>query len=204
MKRILTIALTLMLALSASAQKKTDMAKIYDFKALSNKGAEVDFSQFEGKVLLIVNTASKCGFTPQYDGLEDLYEKYKDQGLVIIGFPCDQFAHQEPGSDDEIAEFCRLNHGVTFPLMSKIEVNGENTHPIYTWLKESAPTEEYKGLKAKSAAKLFKKISSSMEKDNDIKWNFTKFLVGRDGSTVKRYAPTTTPAKMEKDIASML
>ena len=117
------------------------MAKIYDFKALSNKGAEVDFSQFEGKVLLIVNTASKCGFTPQYDGLEALYEKYKDQGLVIIGFPCDQFAHQEPGSDDEIAEFCRLNHGVTFPLMSKIEVNGENTHPIYTWLKESAPTE---------------------------------------------------------------
>ena len=100
MKRILTIALTLMLAMSASAQTKTDMAKIYDFKALSNKGAEVDFSQFEGKVLLIVNTASKCGFTPQYDGLEALYEKYKDQGLVIIGFPCDQFAHQEPGSDD--------------------------------------------------------------------------------------------------------
>ena len=105
------------------------MAKIYDFKALNNKGAEVDFAQYEGKVLMIVNTASKCGFTPQYDGLEALYQKYKDQGLVIVGFPCDQFAHQEPGSNEEIAEFCRLNHGVTFPLMAKIEVNGENAHP---------------------------------------------------------------------------
>ena len=101
------------------------MATIYDFKALNNKGAEVDFADFKGKVLLIINTASKCGFTPQYDGLEALYKKYKDQGLVVIGFPCDQFAHQEPGSDAEIAEFCRLNHGVTFLLMSKIEVNGD-------------------------------------------------------------------------------
>ncbi len=200
----MTVALAVLLTVFTAAAQNQDKMKIYDFKATANNGKEVDFAQFEGKVLLIVNTASKCGFTPQYDGLEELYKKYKDQGLVIIGFPCDQFAHQEPGSDEEIAEFCRLNHGVTFPLMSKIDVNGENAHPIFTWLKENAPAEEYKGLKAKSAAKLFKKISSTVEKDNDIKWNFTKFLVGRDGSTVKRYAPTTTPAKMEKDLTDML
>ena len=158
------------------------MATIYDFKALDNKGKELDFAQFEGKVLMIVNTASKCGFTPQYDGLEALYQKYKDQGLVIIGFPCDQFAHQEPGSNEEIAEFCRLNHGVTFQLMSKIEVNGKNAHPIYEYLKGAA-----KGTFG-----------------NAIKWNFTKFLISRDGQTVKRYAPTVKPEDMEKDIVELL
>ena len=111
------------------------MAKIYDFKTTSNRGAEVDLAQYEGKVLMVVNTASKCGFTPQYDGLEALYQKYKDQGLVIIGFPCDQFAGQEPGSNDEIAEFCRLNHGVTFPLMAKTDVNGDNAEPVFEYLK---------------------------------------------------------------------
>ena len=180
------------------------MAKIYDFKALSNKGAEVDFAQFEGNVLMIVNTASKCGFTPQYDGLEALYQKYKDQGLVIIGFPCDQFAHQEPGSDEEIAEFCRLNHGVTFPLMGKIEVNGANAHPVFVYLKENAQPEESNGLKAKATALLFKAISKSVEKDNDIKWNFTKFLVNRDGTVIKRFEPTTTPEAIEKDVQAML
>ena len=158
------------------------MAKIYDFKALNNKGLEFDFAQFEGKVLMIVNTASKCGFTPQYDGLEALYQKYKDQGLVIVGFPCDQFAHQEPGSDEQIAEFCRINHGVTFPLMKKVDVNGKDAHPIYKYLKS-----ETKGL-----------LGSS------IKWNFTKFLINRDGTVIKRYAPTMTPAKMENDIKAML
>lgn len=158
------------------------MATIYDFKALDNKGKELDFAQFEGKVLMIVNTASKCGFTPQYDGLEALNKKYKDQGLVIIGFPCDQFAHQEPGTDEEIAEFCRLNHGVTFKLMSKIEVNGKNAHPIYEYLKGAA-----KGTLG-----------------NAIKWNFTKFLISRDGQTVKRYAPTVKPEDMEKDIVELL
>ena len=158
------------------------MAKIYDFKALNNKGAEVDFSQYEGKVLLIVNTASKCGFTPQYDGLEALYQKYKDRGLVIIGFPCDQFAHQEPGTDAEIAEFCRINHGVTFPLMSKVNVNGKDAHPIFKYLKG-----ETRGL-----------LGSS------IKWNFTKFLISRDGARIKRYAPTATPESFEKDIAALL
>ncbi|MBO6080028.1 MAG: glutathione peroxidase [Bacteroidales bacterium] len=180
------------------------MATIYDFKALNNKGAEVDFTQYEGKVLMIVNTASKCGFTPQYDGLEALYQKYKDQGLIIIGFPCDQFANQEPGSDEEIAEFCRLNHGVTFPLMKKIDVNGKEAHPIYDFLKEQAPTEEYKGLKAKASAALFKTISKSVEKDSDIKWNFTKFLISRDGSVIKRFPPTTTPEEMEKDLQELL
>ena len=158
------------------------MAKIYEFKALNNKGEEVDFSQYEGKVLMIVNTASKCGFTPQYDGLEDLYKRYKDLGLELVGFPCDQFAHQEPGSNEEIAEFCRLNHGVTFPLMSKIEVNGDNAHPIYKYLKSVA-----RGIFGSA-----------------IKWNFTKFLISRDGTVIKRYAPTVTPAAMEKDIKKML
>ena len=180
------------------------MAKIYDFKALNNKGLDFDFAQFEGKVLMIVNTASKCGFTPQYDGLEALYQKYKDQGFVIVGFPCDQFAHQEPGSDEEIAEFCRINHGVTFQLMKKIDVNGTNADPIFEYLKSAAPVEEYKGLKAKATHTLLKGISKSVEKDSDILWNFTKFLINRDGTLVKRYAPVTTPEDIEKDIQGML
>ena len=180
------------------------MAKIYDYKALNNKGVEVDFAQYEGKVLLIVNTASKCGFTPQYDGLEALYQRYKDQGLVILGFPCDQFAHQEPGSNEEIAEFCRLNHGVTFPLMAKIDVNGANAAPIFEYLKTQAPTEEYKGLKAKATHTMLKGISKSVEKDSDILWNFTKFLISRDGVAIKRFPPTATPEDMEDDLKAML
>ena len=180
------------------------MNKIYDFKARSNKGAEVDFAQFEGKVLMIVNTASKCGFTPQYDGLEALYQKYKEQGLVIVGFPCDQFAHQEPGSNEEIAEFCRINHGVTFPLMAKIDVNGANAHPVFVYLKENAQAEEKKSFKAKATAILFKAISKSVEKESDIKWNFTKFLINRDGTVIRRFEPTTTPEAIEKDIQAIL
>ena len=177
---------------------------IYSFKTKNNKGAEVDLAQFEGKVLMIVNTASKCGFTPQYDGLEALYQAYKDKGLVIIGFPCDQFAGQEPGSNEEIAEFCRLNHGVTFPLMAKTNVNGPDAEPVFEYLKAKAPSEEYKGLKAKATAKMLKGLSKSMEKDSDIRWNFTKFLVNRDGTVIKRYAPTTKPEDIEKDIQEML
>ena len=180
------------------------MERIYDFKALTGKGAELSFNEFEGKVLMIVNTASKCGFTPQYDGLEALYQKYKDQGFTIVGFPCDQFAHQEPGTDAEIEEFCRVNHGVTFQLMKKIDVNGVQAHPIFEYLKSQAPTEEYKGLKAKAAQKLFKSISKSVEKESDIKWNFTKFVISRDGTVIKRFAPTTTPEQMEKDIQALL
>lgn len=204
MKKILIAMMLGIISLGAYAQNNKQMAKIFDYKSLSNTGAEVDFSQYEGKVLMIVNTASKCGFTPQYDGLEELYRKYKDQGLVIIGFPCDQFAGQEPGSDEEIEEFCRLNHGVTFPLMAKTEVNGANAEPIFEYLKTQAPTEEYKGIKAKATQKMLKGISKSVEKNSDILWNFTKFLISRDGSVVKRYAPTTEPKEIEADIKAML
>ncbi len=201
---LLTAALALFFVLPALAQNDKTMAKIYEFKTTGNKGQEVDLAQYEGKVLMIVNTASKCGFTPQYDGLEALYQKYKDRGFVILGFPCDQFAGQEPGSNDEIAEFCRLNHGVTFPLMSKTDVNGPDAEPVFEYLKAQAPTEAYNGLKAKATRTLLKGLSKSVEKDSDILWNFTKFLVNRDGTVIKRYAPVTTPAEIEKDIEGML
>ena len=158
------------------------MTSIYDFKALTSKGQELDFAQFEGKVLLIVNTASKCGFTPQFAGLEELNQKYRDRGLVVIGFPCNQFASQDPGSDSEIEGFCQLNYGVTFQIMKKVDVNGSNAHPIFVYLKEQT-----RGL-----------LGSS------IKWNFTKFLISRDGKTIKRYAPITKPEKLAKDIEAML
>ena len=180
------------------------MKKIYEFKALTSKGKELDFSKFEGKVLLIVNTASKCGFTPQFAGLEELNQKYKDKGLVVVGFPCNQFKEQDPGSDAQIEEFCQLNYGVTFQIMKKIDVNGASADPIFEYLKAQAPSEEYNGLKAKAAKALFKTISKSVEKDSDIKWNFTKFLISKDGETIKRYAPTTEPKDFEKDIEAML
>ncbi|MBE6254729.1 MAG: glutathione peroxidase [Prevotella sp.] len=180
------------------------MAKIYDFKALTSKGKELDFAQFQGKVLLIVNTASKCGFTPQFAGLEELNQQYKDKGLVIIGFPCNQFASQDPGSDSEIEGFCQLNYGVSFQIMKKVDVNGAAAEPIFEYLKAQAPTEEYNGLKAKAAKALFKTISKSVEKDSDIKWNFTKFLISKDGETIKRYAPTTEPKDFAKDIEALL
>ncbi len=204
MKRVKLILASALILMSVSLSAQNNMAKIYDCKALDNRGTEVDFSQYKGKVLLIVNTASKCGFTPQYDGLEALYQKYKDKGLVVIGFPCDQFAHQEPGSNEEIAQFCRLNHGVTFPLMAKIDVNGEAESPVFTYLKEAAPTEEYDGLKAKATQKMLKGISKSYKKDSDILWNFTKFLVSKDGAIVKRFPPVAEPATFEKDIEEML
>ena len=203
-KNLILAVLALAFILPAAAQNNKTMSKIYDYKTRSNKGAEVDLAQYEGKVLMIVNTASKCGFTPQYDGLEALYQKYKEQGFVILGFPCDQFAGQEPGSNDEIAEFCRLNHGVTVPLMAKTDVNGANAEPVFEYLKTQAPTEAYKSLKAKATRTLLKGLSKSVEKDSDILWNFTKFLINRDGTVVKRYAPVTTPAEIEKDIEGML
>lgn len=160
----------------------TNNLSIYDFKALRNNGEELDFADYKGKVLMIVNTASKCGFTPQYKGLEALYQKYKDQGLVIFGFPCDQFAHQEPGDDAAIAQFCEINFGVTFPLMKKIEVNGDGAHPIYKYLKGEA-----KGV-----------LGSA------IKWNFTKFLINRDGTHIQRFAPTATPESLDEKVAALL
>jgi len=180
------------------------MAKIYDFRALTSKGKEIDFSQFKGNVLLIVNTASKCGFTPQFAGLEELNQKYKDKGLVIIGFPCNQFKEQDSEGDEKIEEFCQLNYGVTFQIMKKGDVNGANAQPIFEYLKAQAPTEEYNGLKAKATHVLLKKLSTSVEKDSDILWNFTKFLISKDGETIKRYAPTTDPKDFEQDIEAML
>ena len=180
------------------------MTKIYDFKGLTSKGKEIDFKDFEGKVLLIVNTASKCGFTPQFAGLEELNQKYKDKGLVVIGFPCNQFKEQDSGSDSEIEEFCQINYGVSFQIMKKSDVNGAAASPIFEYLKSQAPTEEYKGLKAKATHALLKKFSTSVEKDSDILWNFTKFLISKDGETIKRYAPTAEPKDMEKDIEEMM
>ena len=180
------------------------MEKIYDFKAFTSKGKELNFADFQGKVLLVVNTASKCGFTPQFAGLEELNQKYKDRGLVIIGFPCNQFKEQDPGTDSQIEEFCQLNYGVTFQIMRKVDVNGPDATPVFEFLKAQAPTEEYHGLKAKAAKALFKTLSKSVEKDSDIKWNFTKFLISKDGETIKRYAPTTEPKDFEKDVEAML
>ena len=180
------------------------MKTIYDFKALTSKGKELNFADFQGKVLLVVNTASKCGFTPQFAGLEEMNQKYKDKGLVVIGFPCNQFKEQDPGTDSQIEEFCQLNYGVTFQIMRKVDVNGLDATPVFEFLKAQAPTEEYHGLKAKAAKALFKTLSKSVEKDSDIKWNFTKFLISKDGETIKRYAPTTEPKDFEKDVEAML
>ena len=159
------------------------MSTVYDFEALQIDGKPVPLSKFKGQALLIVNTASACGFTPQFAGLEDLHQAYGKQGLVVLGFPCNQFGSQDAGTDKEIAEFCQLNYGVSFPMMAKIEVNGAQAHPLYQWLSAQAP-----GLLGSKA----------------IKWNFTKFLVGRDGSVRKRYAPTDTPASMTADIEAAL
>ena len=181
------------------------MTTIYDFSARSNKGQTVEFSDWKGKVLLIVNTASKCGFTPQYDGLEALWQQYKDRGLVVVGFPCDQFGHQEPGSDQEIAEFCRLNHGVTFPLMSKIEVNGDNADPIFKWLYGQKPFEGFgEGETAAFMDKMLSAADPAYASNPDIKWNFTKFLLDRQGRVVARFEPTTAPEQLSTAIEALL
>ena len=159
------------------------MTQVYDFTATTIDGEKQSLGEYKGKTMLIVNVASKCGFTPQYKGLEDLYEKFRDQGLVVLGFPCDQFGHQEPGDEEEIKNFCALNYDVQFPLFAKIEVNGSDAHPLYKYLKQEA-----KGVLGSEA----------------IKWNFTKFLVGKDGKVVRRYAPTDTPKGIEKDVEAAL
>ena len=159
------------------------MASLYDITVDDIHGKPVKLSKYKGKVLLIVNTASECGFTPQYKGLEAMYEKLHDKGLEVLGFPCNQFGGQEPGSEKEIAQFCELNYGVTFPMFAKVDVNGNNTAPLYKFLKSEKP-----GLLGSEA----------------IKWNFTKFLVDRDGNVVKRYAPNDTPESIAKDIEKAL
>ena len=178
---------------------------IYGFTAESNKGQEINFADYKGKVLLVVNTASKCGFTPQYDGLEALYKKYEDKGLVVIGFPCDQFGHQEPGSNDEIEEFCRLNYGVTFPLMAKSDVNGENANPIFKWLYSEKP---FAGFGDSETGKFMDGMLSRSDADYasnpDIKWNFTKFLIDRKGRVVARFEPVVTPEELDAEILALL
>ncbi|HSX91545.1 MAG TPA: glutathione peroxidase [Hydrogenophaga sp.] len=159
------------------------MPSVYDFEALSINGQPVPLSHYKGQVLLIVNTASACGFTPQFAGLEELHKAYGPRGLAVLGFPCNQFGSQDPGSNEEIAGFCQLNYGVSFPMMSKIDVNGGDAHPLYRWLTAEAP-----GLLGSKA----------------IKWNFTKFLVGKDGQVLKRYAPQDAPAKLAGDIEAAL
>ena len=156
--------------------------EFYSFSAVDLQGNEVQMQDYSGKTILAVNTASKCGFTPQLDGLEKLYRQYKDEGLVILGFPCNQFGNQEPGDEASIANGCVINYGVTFPMFSKIEVNGKNAHPIFKYLKS-----ELGGLLGKK-----------------IKWNFTKFLIGKDGKPIKRFSPTTKPEKIEKYVVENL
>lgn len=159
------------------------MKTIYDFEAVQMNGQSLALSQLQGKVMLIVNTASACGFTPQFGGLEKIHQTYKDQGLAVLGFPCNQFGGQDPGSNDAIADFCQVNYGVSFTMMQKVHVNGTEAHPLYQWLCAEAP-----GLLGSKA----------------IKWNFTKFLVGRDGRVIKRYASMDKPEKMAQDIEAAL
>jgi len=177
---------------------------IYDFKVKTRDDKDYNLSNLKGKVIIIVNTATGCGFTPQYEGLEKLYEKYHDNGLEILDFPCDQFGHQAPGTDDEIHEFCTMKYNTKFEQFSKIEVNGDNAIPLYNYLKEQQPNEEIVGMKNKMAMKAIAKISKTCVKENDIKWNFTKFLVDRDGNVIKRYDPTFEPIKMEEDIKKII
>ena len=177
---------------------------IYDFKVKTRKGEEFDLSELKGKVVLIVNTATGCGFTPQYEGLEKLYEQYHDQGLEILDFPCNQFGNQAPGSDDEIHQFCTMRYKTQFEQMAKIDVNGENESPLYTFIKEQAPEDEVKGFANKMTMKAIGKISKSTQKANDIKWNFTKFLVDREGNVVKRYSPTRNPKDIENDVKNLI
>lgn len=156
--------------------------KFYDFKAIKMNGQEISMEEYKGKTVLVVNTASKCGLTPQLTGLEELYKKYADKDFVILGFPCNQFANQDPKGNSEISEYCLINYGVTFPMFQKIEVNGKNAHPLYKFLKEQ----------------------SHGTLGNGIKWNFTKFLIDKDGNVVKRYAPITKPESIEKDLQRYL
>lgn len=159
------------------------MTTAFDFTATDIDGKERALSEFKGKVMLVVNTASKCGFTPQYTGLERLWKDYADRGLVVLGFPCDQFGHQEPGDEAEIKQFCSLTYDVSFPMFAKVDVNGPKAHPLFDWLKRE---------------------KAGFLGTEGIKWNFTKFLVGRDGKVLKRYAPTDTPESLRKDIEQAL
>ena len=173
---------------------------IYENVLKRKDGSEFGLDELKGKVLLIVNTATGCGFTPQYKGLEELYKEYKDKGLEILDIPCDQFGHQAPGNDDEIHEFCTMTYNTTFPRFAKSEVNGENELPLYTFLKSQMAEDSVNGLANKTIMMGVEKLSTTYKNKGDIKWNFTKFLVDRDGNVVGRYSPTTKPENLEKEI----
>ena len=178
---------------------------IYDLSVKTRKGEDFALSQLQGKVLLIVNTATGCGFTPQYEALEKLYEAYHEKGLEILDFPCNQFGHQAPGEDEEIHAFCTGRYKTQFDQFKKLDVNGENADPLFTWLKNEAPADEpVKSLKAKAAMAAIAKISASCKAPNDIKWNFTKFLVDREGRVVRRLSPIADPMELEETIKSLL
>lgn len=204
----IALLFVLLLAIPSCAKKnnnkKDKTMTIYDLTVLNTKKQPVSLADYKGSVLLVVNTATGCGFTPQYEALENLYKKYKDQGLVVLDFPCNQFGQQAPGTEEEIVSFCQLKYNVSFPQFAKIEVNGENESPLFTYLKEQAPTEEYSGLKAKTTAAMLKTISKTYKKDSDIRWNFTKFLIDREGKVVGRFAPTTKPEDIEAEILKYL
>ena len=181
-KSILLICISFLFLQATKGQDNKSTVNFFQFKAKSLQGKEISMKSYEGKVVLVVNTASKCGFTPQYKGLESLYEKFKDKGLVILGFPCNQFGSQEPGSETEIGEFCTKNYGVTFQMFSKIDVNGENADPLYKYLKTALPG----------------------TLGNDIKWNFTKFLLDKKGNPIKRYGSITKPEEITVYIEKLL
>ena len=179
---------------------------VYDYKVQNIAGQEVSLSQYANKLVLIVNTASKCGFTPQYEGLEKLYQKYQKEGFVILGFPSNQFLAQEPENNDTIASFCKLNYGVTFPMFSKIDVRGEQAHPLFKYLTEQAP---FQGFELdKEGGKVIQSVLKEHYPDNlegnEVKWNFTKFLIGRDGTVLGRYEPTVTPEELDPIIEKMI
>ena len=181
------------------------MKTVYDFTVKDRQGSDVSLLEYRGKVLLIVNTATGCGFTPQYEALERLYEAYHEQGLEVLDFPCNQFGHQAPGEDEEIHAFCTGKYKTQFDQFKKIDVNGETADPVFVWLKEQAPADEaVTGLKAKAAMAAIGKISSTCKAPEDIKWNFTKFLVDRNGKVVRRLSPSADPMELEETIKSLL
>ncbi|MBR3002214.1 MAG: glutathione peroxidase [Clostridia bacterium] len=177
---------------------------IYDLKAKNGKGKEVSFDQYKGKVLLIVNTATGCGFTPQYEGLEKMYQKYHEKGLEILDFPCNQFGNQAPGSDEEIHEFCTLKYNTTFEQFAKVEVNGENESEVWKYLKSQKGFEGFPGIKGKVLIPVAKAMDPDYKNNSNIKWNFTKFLVDRQGNVVERFEPTVEPKQIEEKVEELL
>ncbi|OUM60383.1 hypothetical protein PIROE2DRAFT_13851 [Piromyces sp. E2] len=177
---------------------------LYDIKVKNRKGEEVSLADFKDKVLIVVNTATGCGFTPQYEGLEKLYKEYHDKGLEVLDFPCNQFGKQAPGTDDEIHDFCTLKYNTTFDQFQKIDVNGDDASPLFKFLKEKIKEDTINGLKNKMAMKGVKTISSTCKKPGDIQWNFTKFLVDKEGNVVGRYSPTYKPEEMEEKVKELL